>query len=421
MPTISRSVYSVVALRVGGQRRAFLGCWQGTLLSTFVDHGLASEGVCFTLRGHVGLTVAAWQCESVPPVIPWTSAALLETPTTCASRSPRCGWPAPADPSGVSSLKTNRGPGSAAWATGSNRRSRTRPGWGPCRRPSCSPSGCGCRGSTAGASSAGVLFATTLGRLAPELPARLDGRVNPEVDDHPRERVRLLDDLGMDLFQEKQGFTWRNSGAPIPPPSRLRFATALDTGRDLYRDVMARAGRDTLDRNDGWYRDHMDEAHWAAQMMEYLQQEDSGSWLVASDGAGDPVGMVAVSTFDPGVATVTFLGVVPEHRGQRLWARPAAGGHLSGPRPGLRGDALRRRHAEPADDRYHAQCRPSRRGAALAHLALPGRGGDTRRPLTRRHRHQLSVGSTPRGTGASWVETGPHSPSAMNVCSSAAM
>jgi len=46
------SVYSVAALRVGGQRRAFLGCWQGTLLSTFVDHGLASEGVCFTLRGH---------------------------------------------------------------------------------------------------------------------------------------------------------------------------------------------------------------------------------------------------------------------------------------------------------------------------------------------------------------------------------
>ena len=78
---------------------------------------------------------------------------------------------------------------------------------------------------------------------------------------------------------------------------------------------MARAGRDTLDRNDRWYRDHMDEAHWAAQMMEYLQEEDSGSWLVASDAAGDPVGMVAVSTFDPGVATVTFIGVVPEHRG----------------------------------------------------------------------------------------------------------
>jgi hypothetical protein len=37
--------------------------------------------------------------------------------------------------------------------------------------------------------------------------------------------------------------------------------------------------------------------------------------LVASDAAGDPVGMVAVSTFDPGVATVTFLGVLPEHRG----------------------------------------------------------------------------------------------------------
>jgi len=227
-----------------------------------------------------------------------------------------------------------------------------------------------------------VLFATTLGRLAPELPARLDARVNPEIDDHPGERVRLFDDIGMDLFQEKQGFTWRNSGAPIPPPHRLRFATLLETGRDRYQDVMARAARDTLDRNDRWYRDHMDESHWAAQMMEYLREEDSQSWLVASDGAGDPVGMVAVSTFDPGVATVTFIGVVPEPWGQRLWARSAAGGDVSGPRPGLRGDALRRRHAEPADDRYHAQCRPSRRGAALAHLALPGRGGGTGRLLT---------------------------------------
>ena len=122
---------------------------------------------------------------------------------------------------------------------------------------------------------AGVLFASTVDRLAPELPARLDVEVNPEVDDHPGERVRLFGDIGMDLFQEKQGFTWRNSGAPIASPDRLRFATVLETGRDLYRDVMARAGRDTLDRNDGWYRDHMHEAHWAAQMMEYLQEEDS--------------------------------------------------------------------------------------------------------------------------------------------------
>jgi len=160
-----------------------------------------------------------------------------------------------------------------------------------------------------------VLFAGTLDRLAPELPARLDVQVNPEVHDHPSELVRLFDDIGMDLFQEKEGFTWRNSGAPIPPLGRLRFATALETGRDLYQDVMARAGRDTLDRNDRWYRDHMDEAHWAAQMMQYLQDEDAESWLVAFDAAGDRVGMVAVSTFDPGVATITFIGVVPEHRG----------------------------------------------------------------------------------------------------------
>jgi predicted Zn-dependent protease with MMP-like domain len=33
-------------------------------------------------RRRGGLTVAAWQCASVPPVIPWTSAALPETATT---------------------------------------------------------------------------------------------------------------------------------------------------------------------------------------------------------------------------------------------------------------------------------------------------------------------------------------------------
>jgi ribosomal protein S18 acetylase RimI-like enzyme len=159
-----------------------------------------------------------------------------------------------------------------------------------------------------------VLFASTLDRLAPELPARLDVEVNPEVHDHPSERARLCDDIGMDLFQQKQGFTWRNSGVPIAPPDRLRFATVLETGRDLYQDVMARASRDTLDRNDRWYRDHTEQAHWAVQMMEYLQ-EDAESWLVAFYAAGDRVGTVAVSTFDPGVATITFIGVIPEHRG----------------------------------------------------------------------------------------------------------
>src|SRR6476659_8072386 len=50
-------------------------------------------------------------------------------------------------------------------------------------------------------------------------------------------------------------------------------------------------------------------------MMQYLQEEEEESWLVASEPAGDPVGMVAVSSVDPGVATLTFIGVLPEHRG----------------------------------------------------------------------------------------------------------
>jgi RimJ/RimL family protein N-acetyltransferase len=159
------------------------------------------------------------------------------------------------------------------------------------------------------------LLAATLDKVRAEVPARLDVRVNREMHDHADSRVRLLEDLGMTLFQEKEGFTWRDSGTPVSPPHRLSFATVLEVGRVRYQKVMARAGRDTLDRNDRWYRSHMDESHWAAQMMEYLDEADAPSWLVASTAAGEAVGMVGVSGFEPGVATITFIGVVPEHRG----------------------------------------------------------------------------------------------------------
>jgi RimJ/RimL family protein N-acetyltransferase len=74
----------------------------------------------------------------------------------------------------------------------------------------------------------------------------------------------------------------------------------------------------------GWYPDPWgEEAHWAAQMMEYLQEEDSESWLVASDAAGDPVGTVAVSSFDPGVATVriSIYRSLTSHGSRAIWLR----------------------------------------------------------------------------------------------------
>ena len=49
----------------------------------------ANESSSIPPRGARGpLTVAAWQCASGPPAIRRTSAALLKTPTTWASRSP---------------------------------------------------------------------------------------------------------------------------------------------------------------------------------------------------------------------------------------------------------------------------------------------------------------------------------------------
>jgi GNAT superfamily N-acetyltransferase len=75
-------------------------------------------------------------------------------------------------------------------------------------------------------------------------------------------------------------------------------------------------GAGTLDRNDAWYRDLAGEANWSSVFMTFLDDRDAPTWLMGRHPDGDPVGIVAVSAFDePGTATITMIGVVPEHRG----------------------------------------------------------------------------------------------------------
>ena len=101
-----------------------------------------------------------------------------------------------------------------------------------------------------------VLLGTTL--IGGQSSGPADVEASPGHD-HPGSGCKL-DDIGMDLFQEKEGLTWRTLACRshrLPAPGR-----ALGRAR-LLPDVMAR-GRATLDCNDCWYRDH-GLAHWAAR------------------------------------------------------------------------------------------------------------------------------------------------------------
>ena len=145
-------------------------------------------------------------------------------------------------------------------------------------------------------------------------PAPVQARLNTARPSHLEQRRAAYEAAGMVLFQEKEGFTW--AGSPVTVPDRLTFSPVHAVGRSAYRDVLARCGKGTLDRNDAWYRRLAGPTNWGSVFMTFCGAGDEDTWLLASLPSGSPVGVVAVSAFgEPGVATVAFIGVVPEQRG----------------------------------------------------------------------------------------------------------
>ncbi len=160
------------------------------------------------------------------------------------------------------------------------------------------------------------LIPRALDQIAAAVPDRLQVRTNIEVHDEYANRVALFDALGMQLFQEKEGFTWSDDGAAVVVSDRLTFHTVNETGRDRYRDVLAGVGEATLDRNDFYYRSRMDPLDWGSVYMTFLHDSAAPMWLLGVLPDGEPVGFIAVSDFgEPRTATIAFVGVLPQHRG----------------------------------------------------------------------------------------------------------
>jgi GNAT superfamily N-acetyltransferase len=160
------------------------------------------------------------------------------------------------------------------------------------------------------------LFAAARESAGRELLDRLQAMVNVGLHDHPAERRRLFESIGMTLFQEKQGYGWQPADDPPVGPLRLSFQTIDEAGRDRYHAALGRIVEGTLDRNDAWYRDLAGQENWASVIMTLLRPADAPGWLLATSPEGDTAGIVAVSAFKDATATITIVGVVPEHRGR---------------------------------------------------------------------------------------------------------
>lgn len=123
-------------------------------------------------------------------------------------------------------------------------------------------------------------------------------------------------EVGFELFQEKVGFKWTDTGDAIPPPS-LTYRTVEEIGDDSYASVLTKVIEGGVDREAAWYSARMPAGAWGKVMMEFCEPEDRESWLVAWDG-DVLVGQVAITAFDPdyGDGTIAWVGVVPEQQGR---------------------------------------------------------------------------------------------------------
>jgi ribosomal protein S18 acetylase RimI-like enzyme len=162
----------------------------------------------------------------------------------------------------------------------------------------------------------GQLAAARLVVEAAVAAARPGGEVNAatnaEVHPDPAERIALFESCGFELWQEKEGFWWSDEGQDLPEPDRITLRTLAEAGRERFAAVIAACSAGTLDRIDGDTTAAMGPDAYAAA---YLDVYRDTAWLLAEDAAGEAVGFVGVGEFDPGVGSITTIGVLPGQRG----------------------------------------------------------------------------------------------------------
>jgi hypothetical protein len=142
---------------------------------------------------------------------------------------------------------------------------------------------------------------------APALGHVLDTPVQaPQWQAEPERRRALLTASGFEIRRETVRFEL-DPGTPVPPPADgLVFRSMAEVGEAAFRAATERVSVGTLDRRIG------DEDNFAD--MQGLQHEP-GWWELAYDPDGALVGLV-MPALAPSMATIGYVGVVPEQRGR---------------------------------------------------------------------------------------------------------
>ena len=141
----------------------------------------------------------------------------------------------------------------------------------------------------------------------------LNAATNAHNHADPQDRIALFESCGFELWQEKEGFWWADEGQDLPAPQRITTRRLGEVGVDRFADLLTTCSTGTLDRVDADAMASMGASAWAHA---FLNACEDSTWLMAEDSDGRAVGFVAVGEFDPGVGTITYIGVAPACRGR---------------------------------------------------------------------------------------------------------
>lgn len=152
-------------------------------------------------------------------------------------------------------------------------------------------------------------------RIQARFGLRLQWRFSQK--DHRWDAMReVANAAGLQLFQEKRCYSWDERMPACEDSISLVYRNIEEFGIGNYCELLTASGEGTLDRNDAWYREKAGARNWGKAFMGYYDPAHAKTWLVAFNRSDQPLGFIAISSLaEPETATITYVGVLPEHRG----------------------------------------------------------------------------------------------------------
>ena len=145
-------------------------------------------------------------------------------------------------------------------------------------------------------------------------------QVGAAVSANHADRRAVAEACGFEIFQEKEGFWWADTGQSLPESGDLRWQSMSSIGRAPFIAAISRCLTGTLDRSDSLTFPRHRPEDWADNFLKHdARPGDEESWLYAETTDGEPIGFFGLSgrEVDPEDAVLNLIGVLPEQRGHR--------------------------------------------------------------------------------------------------------